>query len=295
MKNFCVSVVIPTYKRSTMLRRAIDSILSQTYKNIEIIVVDDNNPDSEWRKKTEAVMSHYLGNDLIKYIKHEKNLNGSAARNTGIKESKGDLVTFLDDDDWYYPKKIEKQVEYLFSHPEHHAVYCGWKRYGNEIPIGEGDMSFSILSGKSIIITNSIMMWKKDAVACGGFDPSFRRHQEAVFLLNYAQIGGTFGRIEDILIEFDMSDRSNTLNPQHNERVIRDLLEKFQSLIDKLEKNKKGSKRNIYCLRFRGIMYDYIINNDLKQALRIYVTMVLKWPFYFNYYLLQDLCSRVIK
>ena len=169
MENPKVSVITPTYKRSEMLPRAVRSVLAQTYKNIEIVVVDDNNPDSEWRNATEQRMKEFDNDPRVIYVKHDKNMNGSAARNTGIKFSTGDIITYLDDDDWYYPEKVEKQVQYLLTHPEHHAVYCGWRRYGDELPnIGEGNLYRAVLSGQNIIITNSIMMWKEDTLKCGG-------------------------------------------------------------------------------------------------------------------------------
>ena len=86
MKEKMVSVIIPTYKRADYLTRAIDSVLNQTYNNIEIIVVDDNNSNSTDRKNTESIMQKYNENSKIKYIKHSKNMNGSAARNTGVSE-----------------------------------------------------------------------------------------------------------------------------------------------------------------------------------------------------------------
>ena len=107
--NHLVSVIIPTYKRSDMLPRAIASVLGQTYQNIQVVVVDDNNPDTEWRETTSKKMEAYADDSRVKYVCHEQNMNGSVARNTGIHESDGDIVCFLDDDDWFLPTKIEKQ------------------------------------------------------------------------------------------------------------------------------------------------------------------------------------------
>ena len=70
--NELVSVIIPTYKRNENLKKAIESVLKQTYQNIEIIVVDDNNPDTRFRKDNEKIMECYLTNSKVKYIKHEK-------------------------------------------------------------------------------------------------------------------------------------------------------------------------------------------------------------------------------
>lgn len=105
-----VSVIIPTYKRRETLKSAIESIRKQTYENLEIIVVDDNGADSEYRKSVEEIMEQYKENSQIVYVKNEKNMGGAAARNVGIQKAKGEYLAFLDDDDTYYPKKIEKQI-----------------------------------------------------------------------------------------------------------------------------------------------------------------------------------------
>ncbi|MDP3388286.1 MAG: glycosyltransferase family 2 protein [Eubacteriales bacterium] len=91
-KTPLVSVLIPTYKSTSSLKMSVESVLSQTYENYEIIVIDDNNPDTEYRRRTEAIMDRYIHNPKIMYIKHSKNKNGAAARNTGFKNSKGELI-----------------------------------------------------------------------------------------------------------------------------------------------------------------------------------------------------------
>ena len=122
-----VSVIIPTYKRSTRLPIAIDSVLRQTYKFIEIIVVDDNG-DNNFREETKKVLKPYLDNKEIKYICHDSNLGGCAARNTGVFAAKGDYIAFLDDDDFYEPKKIELQVDYLNKNKHLDACMCSMFR-----------------------------------------------------------------------------------------------------------------------------------------------------------------------
>ena len=118
-----VSVIIPSYKGADKLRRAINSISDQTYQNIEIIVVDDNNPDTAERIQTESVIaSLHLPN--LKYIRHPENMNGSAARNTGIRAAKGKYTAFLDDDDIYLPCRVEKSVAALKKRPDSKAVFC---------------------------------------------------------------------------------------------------------------------------------------------------------------------------
>jgi len=100
-----VSVVIPTYNRKLMLKRALDSVLNQTLKDIEIIVVDNASVDG-----TEAFIKN-IQDPRIRYIKHETNRGGPAARNTGIKNAKAPFIALLDDDDECFPTKLEKQLE----------------------------------------------------------------------------------------------------------------------------------------------------------------------------------------
>ena len=114
-KNPKVSVVIPTYKRSHLIGRAIQSVLSQTYQNFEIVVIDDS-PDN----KTEKVVNSF-NNKRIKYIHNKteiklKNISYPAkARNQGVRESNQDskYIAFLDDDDEYFPLFLEKTIKKL--------------------------------------------------------------------------------------------------------------------------------------------------------------------------------------
>lgn len=108
-----VSIIIPTYKRADMLKRAIDSCLSQSYKNIEVIVIDDNDKNSEYRDMTKKIMQEYKKNKLVKYIMLEKNGGGVKARNKGISIAKGKYIAFLDDDDYFLENKIKDQVKFM--------------------------------------------------------------------------------------------------------------------------------------------------------------------------------------
>lgn len=105
-----VSVVIPTYNRAALLCEAVDSVLQQTYRNIEIIVIDDGSTDD-----TAAAMQGY--GDRVRYSRRA-NAGVNAARNLGIKQSRGEFLALLDSDDLWAPYKIELQVELLQSFAE---------------------------------------------------------------------------------------------------------------------------------------------------------------------------------
>lgn len=108
---------MPSYKRhSNMVIRALRSLLCQTYKNIEIVLVDDNAKAELNGYRTELEQAvRDLNDQRIVYIQNAENLGGAGARNEGIKVAKGEYVTFLDDDDEYLPEKVEKQLQFMLE------------------------------------------------------------------------------------------------------------------------------------------------------------------------------------
>jgi len=105
-----VSIIIPTYNQSQYLEEAMESVLNQTYQNIEIIIVDDGSTDNT----SEVVKS--FDNKII-YIP-QKNKGASSARNAGIKKAQGQYVAFLDSDDMWIKNKLEKQIKFIQNNPE---------------------------------------------------------------------------------------------------------------------------------------------------------------------------------
>ena len=116
-----VSCVIITHNRVDMLKRAVNSVMNQTYKNIEIFVVDDASSDGTENYGKELI------NKGINYIRIDAkdSKGGNYARNIGINESTGEYVAFLDDDDYWLPEKIEKQVIYAEEHRDVGMIYSG--------------------------------------------------------------------------------------------------------------------------------------------------------------------------
>ncbi|WP_241627779.1 glycosyltransferase family 2 protein, partial [Rosenbergiella epipactidis] len=101
------SIVIPTYKRSNNLTKAIDSILEQSNDSVEIIIVDDNGLGSQQQIETYNSLKEYINNNRIKYIANKNNMGGGLARNVGASHSVGNYLGFLDDDDTFIQGKIE--------------------------------------------------------------------------------------------------------------------------------------------------------------------------------------------
>jgi glycosyltransferase involved in cell wall biosynthesis len=159
-----VSVVIPTYNRAEFLRSAIASVLNQTYQDFEIIVVDDGSKDN-----TEDVVCHF-NNRKIRYVRHETNKGVTVARNTGVLNSKGAIIAFLDDDDEWLPQKLTRQMAVLRRSPlQTGAVYTGLLRVdhrtgkilGEWIPTKRGDL-FDELCFENCVGTASTVLLRKE-------------------------------------------------------------------------------------------------------------------------------------
>jgi glycosyltransferase involved in cell wall biosynthesis len=120
-----VSVVIPTHNRAALLARAIRSVQGQTYPYLEIIIVDDASIDNT-RELVES-----LDDKRIRYLRHETNLGGSAARNTGIHAATGEVIAFLDDDDEWMLEKTEEQLKIV---NDYEVVVCTSVGTDDELP-----------------------------------------------------------------------------------------------------------------------------------------------------------------
>src|ERR1700760_2541950 len=127
-QNPLISVVIPTRNRPRMVLRAIESARRQTYRPIQIVVVVDG-PDAASVEALRSVQDEHL-----KIVALQENVGGSEARNTGARESNGEWIAFLDDDDEWMPEKLEKQMALLQSLPNKNAfVACRFVERSGEV------------------------------------------------------------------------------------------------------------------------------------------------------------------
>lgn len=244
-----VSIIIPSFKRPLSVVKAVDSCLAQTYSDIEIIVVDDNDPGTEDRKRTEEAMERFKDHPQVKYLKHDRNRKGSAARNTGIRAAQGEYITFLDDDDVMFSEKIEKQVKSLQTLPEEYGVVCCAVEVRDEDtnkkmktiqPVDRGQVQFDVLRLRFGMGSGSNPMFRRSAVGkTGYFDEAFLRHQDTEYLIrvlrNYkmAVVG------EVLLIKFQ-SDHPNRPDLKKYEAVHDLFLKTFEKDILKYSKEQQN-------------------------------------------------------
>lgn len=265
--NILVSIIIPTYKNRGFLIKSIESALNQDYNNIEIIVVDDNDPLSEYRKDTESQMERYKNNPLVLYIKHSKNKNGAAARNTGIKAAKGDLIAFLDDDDEFLSGKIAAQVKFLSLHTEYQAVYNLATVNGHPIKTYpyEGDATIPLLKNETRMFTPTLMFWKYTIDDIGGFDENFKRHQDYELLIRFFAKGYRIGLIKEVYTSIN-GVGGNRLYGRDLESLKASYLMAFKPILDKLDSDRPGIKRNIIVNNYADVFISHVATHHYYRA-----------------------------
>jgi len=173
--NLLISVVIPTHNRPDYLKKAIKTVLNQTYKNFEIIVVDDASTTN-----TIEVINSFNDNRII-YLKNDKQCGAPKSRNNGIEKAKGDYIAFLDDDDEWEPTKLEKQLkEFDDDHVGLVVCYSLDKRFGmTRFSKPKRKVSFAdLLKSFNLSSTSSYVARKTAVEKAGYFDVNLPSAQE---------------------------------------------------------------------------------------------------------------------
>lgn len=269
--NPLISVIIPSYKSRGGLQKSVNSVLAQTYSNIEIIVVDDNNSESLEREQTEKLMSVYEDNPRVIYIKHECNKNGAAARNTGIRLSKGEYIAFLDDDDSWLEDKLEKQYLFLKSNSQFEAVYTFTQNSSGFTPWTipfEGNVIIPLLMNRSRMYTSTLLLKRGPVEAIGGFDESFRRHQDYEFLVKFFNHGYKIGCLQEPLTIYTPLG-GNSPKGKDFEQLKDRYLSVFDDVLINLEKDNKGIRKRIIASNYAVVFYTHIASHDIRIALSL--------------------------
>ncbi|MCD6322729.1 MAG: glycosyltransferase family 2 protein, partial [Clostridiales bacterium] len=174
-----VTVIIPAYNRFEEVQRAIDSVIRQTYKEVEIILVDDYST-----KSLISLENKYNG---LKVIRHPSNLGSAAARNTGFKAANGKYIALLDSDDLWLGNKIEIQVNYMETHPNVDITTTGYFYYTDEgdsviIPKHQKNWHHHFCTGGGLA-AGSTLVAKKKCLLDIQYDVNLRRLTDIDLLL----------------------------------------------------------------------------------------------------------------
>ena len=254
MNTSLITIGITSFNAEATVARAIGSALAQTWRSIEIIVVDDASTDNT-RSVIDAIVSRHHN---ISLVVNARNSGASVARNEIIARAKGDFIVLFDDDDVSRPERIQRQFDRLISYERDFArnapVVChaareqiypnGSRRIERTIGTSEGAaapsglpvahrilMGTPIRDGYGSTATCSQMARTDVYRMLGGFDPAFRRVHDTDFCVRLAQAGGHFpGIAEPLVIQTMTRTADKTLDREKVETL--DLLEKHRDLIE---------------------------------------------------------------
>lgn len=282
-----VSAIITTHNRVDLVKRAIESVLWQTYPNIECIVVSDNSTDG-----TNEYCQNRKDITFIN-IKPEESKGGNYARNLGIQAAQGAYIAFLDDDDCWLSSKIEKQVE-LLEAKKCECVYClrkyeyihehGVKEFYESLDYAiEGDIH-SIIFRHSFTSTSCLLTTKSILEKVGGFDNDLIKMQEYELLIRIAQLTPVFYVHDDYLVLYriDKKDRNRVSSSFYKLPIAKNFIEK---------KHRDLLKRaNIID---RILHYDWMMNAMYKAAKSDNVLLVKIQ--YAPYYIFSKILHKMFK
>jgi glycosyltransferase involved in cell wall biosynthesis len=224
-----VSVIIPTCNRPKLLSAAIHSVIGQSFRDFEIVVVDDASDFF-----TADLVKSFQDN-RVRWIRHEQRRGGAAARNTGIRNSAGEFVAFLDDDDEWHPEKLSRQVAVLKeSSSAVGVIYTGCEAVdrvsgevrAKKIPVHKGDLSDILLQGNCIGSTSSVLMRRQCFEVVGMFDESLPSFQDYDLWIRLSRVF-QFEYIADCLLKYHLHSTKIWTNPEAIRRGTDMLLEKY--------------------------------------------------------------------
>lgn len=279
-----VSVVITTCKRSwKIVLRAVDSVLAQTYKDIELFVVDDSPNSYELRQEVANQLNRYMECDpRLHYIQHEKCKGACAARNTGLALAKGTYIAFLDDDDEWLPNKLEKQLEVFAKGDVNLAVvYCQYlyfyeSRQEEMIPYRnfksfQRGMIFDTLIFQNYVASTSFPLIKTASLReVGGFDELMLSCQDYDVWLRLAE-RYAFDYVEEPLVRYHIHPAESIgKNPQKRVRGQERLNEKNKVYL--------ATHREAAWARYLILVRMYAENKELHRSMKTWCMAVKKGP-----------------
>lgn len=219
-----VSIVVPAYNISAYISETLDSALAQTFRNFEIMVVNDGSEDSD---ALEAILAIYF--DKIVYIK-QPNRGVASARNTAIAEARGSIIAFLDGDDIWFPEKLATQIQFLEKN-NFEMIYCNAKLFGEPLyesrtfmekaPSSGKVTTESLLNGTCNVLTSATIVKKELLVEHGLFDENAVRIEDFDLWFRLCKNGVKIGYQKDVLLKYRIRAGSLTgNNVQRSERTI---------------------------------------------------------------------------
>jgi glycosyltransferase involved in cell wall biosynthesis len=249
-----VSIVIPLYNQGEFLSDSVGSVLSQTYKNIEVIIVEDGSTDG-----TTPDIADKFQSNIVRVI-HKKNEGLAMARNTGIEDSKGEFVIPLDADDKLDPTFVEKTISSIQENNNIAVVYTDQMFFGEENKIMEmKDFDFSYLLVQNHVSVCSLirksMFEKVKSVNGVGYNPNMKfGYEDWDFWISVGELGGEFRCVHEPLFHYRKrasSMSSNTL--KNHEYLVSVMFENHKETFSKYQKEIYTLLQNLFFDREKSL------------------------------------------
>jgi GT2 family glycosyltransferase len=231
-----VSVIVPAYNTARFIAEALQSVFAQTFRDYEVIIVNDGSPDTE---DLRAAIAPYRGR--IVYIEQE-NRGPSGARNTGIRAARAELVAFLDSDDCWLPTLLEEQLALLRQEPPADLVYSDAVVFGESVSgaptsmqryPSEGPVTFqSVLTERCGVIMQTVVARKHALIQAGLFDESFRTVEDFDLWLRLAHTGARIRYQRRVLARYRLRPDSLTSSRPRMYRNLVQVLEKVARTLE---------------------------------------------------------------
>jgi len=210
-----VSILVNSYNEDRYIGAALDSAVAQTYKDVEIIVLDDQSTD----RTAEIVKSYAARDPRVKYLRSERRLGLTDGRNALLAAATGDYLTYLDADDMYLPMKVEEEVNFLEAHRDYAAVYCNLGYFYDDAPekiyrhihhFYSGDEVFPHLLEK-MFITNTAFMFRREVYEkLGPYRKDLGLVEDWEYFLRMTYAGNRIAYIDKDLVRFRLRWDSHT-------------------------------------------------------------------------------------
>jgi glycosyltransferase involved in cell wall biosynthesis len=280
-----VSVIIPTYNRAKILPRTIESVLNQTFKDFELIIVDDGSTDN-----TKQTVGEFQKRDSrVKYIWQENFGAPAGPKNTGIKNAKGKYIAFLDDDDEWLPEKLERQIK-LFSNSSGNLGFVGCNilvveektkkiikklkmpSYPKEIFLKK------LLEGNFIFTSSSILIKREVLNKVGLFDTNLKYADDWDLWLRISE-NFSFDFVPEYLLKYYIHQKGITINlkPFQEAEEHQYILEKYQKYYQKYP--------SIYSIHLRKLASRYCASGKMKEGRKYYLSSIKTNPLNLKSYL----------
>jgi glycosyltransferase involved in cell wall biosynthesis len=275
-----VSILITTFNSERYIREALESALSQSYRNIEVVVVDGGSTDG-----TRGIIES-CPDGRLRAMFPGKRLGIKEARNVLFREARGQFITFLDADDVYLPRKVEEEIAFLETCPEFAAVYCDLryffdgapqKLYRHRYKFPSGDLFRELL--EKMFITNTTFMFRRSVYeALGGYDESLGMVEDWDYFLRMARAGFKIGFLDKDLVRFRLRWDNNTRF--ENQLVIQEsalkIFERLQGEMSEEERRKYPIDAAVARRKIRVIVL-YLAEGRRGDAWRLSVGLPLLW------------------